>query len=121
MHLGELLARAVERTPDKTVIIFRDQPTTYRELDQRANQVANGLRALGVGKGDRVGLYLHNLPLFIEAFYGIQRAGATVVPLNPLYKPAEIAFILNDCSAKAVITVGLFYPVIAAARAEMPT
>lgn len=121
MHLGELVAQAALRTPDKAAIIFRDQVTTFHELDQRVNQVANGLLALGVQKGDRVGLYLHNLPLFIEAYYGVQRIGATIVPINPLYKPAEIAFILNDCAAKAVITLGVFYPAIAAARAEMPS
>ncbi len=120
MHLGNLVSLTAERTPDKTAIIFRDQPTTYRELDQRINQVANGLLALGVTKGDRVGLYMHNLPLFIEAYYGAQRIGATIVPLNPLYKPAEIAFILNDCAAKAAITVGMFYPALQAARAELP-
>ena len=121
MHLGELVASAAGRMPDKTAIIFRDQVTTYSELDQRVNQVANGLLTLGIKKGDRVGLFLHNLPLFIEAYYGAQRIGATVVPLNPLYKPAEVAFILNDCQAKAVLTIGLFYPVIAAARAEIPS
>ncbi|HKD76721.1 MAG TPA: AMP-binding protein, partial [Ktedonobacterales bacterium] len=51
---------------------------------------------------------------------GAQRIGATIVPLNPLYKPAEISFILNDCAAKAAITVGLFYPALQAARAELP-
>ena len=121
MHLGELVANAAARMPNKTAIIFRDQATTYSELDQRVNQVANGLLTLGIKKGDRVGLFLHNLPLFIEAYYGVQRIGATVVPLNPLYKPAEVAFILNDCQAKAVVTIGMFYPVIAAARAEIPS
>nr|MBA3826982.1 AMP-binding protein [Ktedonobacterales bacterium] len=119
MHLGELVASTAARTPDKPALIFRDQVTTYAQLDQRVNQVANGLTAMGVKKGDRVGLYLHNVPLFIESYYGIQRIGATVVPLNPLYKPAEIAFILNDCGAKAVITLGMFYPNVAAARQEI--
>ncbi len=121
MHLGEIVALAAERAPDKTAIIFHDQPTTYRQLDERVNQVANGLTRLGIAKGDRVALYLHNLPLFIEAFYGIQRIGATVVPLNPLYKPGEIAYILNDCGAKAAVTVGMFYPALQAARAEIAT
>lgn len=121
MHLGEIVANAAERTPDKTAIIFRDQSTTYHELDQRVNQVANGLLTLGIKKGDRVGIFMHNLPLFAEAYYGILRIGATVVPLNPLYKPAEIAFILNDCEAKAAITIGMFYPVLQAARAEIPS
>jgi long-chain acyl-CoA synthetase len=121
MHLGEIVALAAQRTPEKPAIIFRDQPITYSQLDQRVNQVANGLLSMGVKKGDRVGLYLHNLPLFIEAFYGVQRMGGTVVPMNPLYKPAEIAFILNDAGAKAVVTIGMFYPNVAAAKQEIRT
>jgi long-chain acyl-CoA synthetase len=121
MHLGEIVALTAARTPNKAAIIFRDQPTTYRQLDDRINQVANGLLALGITKGDRVGLYLHNLPLFVEAFFGAQRVGATIVPLNPLYKPGELMYILNDCSAKAAITHALFYPALQAARAEIPS
>jgi long-chain acyl-CoA synthetase len=119
MHLGELVTLTAQRTPDKAAVIFRDKTITYGELDQRVNQVANGLLAMGVRQGDRVGLYLHNLPLFMEAFYGIQRIGATVVPMNPLYKPGEIAFILNDAGAKAVVTIGAFYPNVAAAKTEI--
>jgi long-chain acyl-CoA synthetase len=121
MHLGELVALSAERTPDKAAFIFRDQPTTYREFEQRVNQVANGLLQLGVGKGDRVGLYMHNVPLFMEAYYGAQRIGATIVPLNPLYKPAELAFILNDCEAKVALTLGMFAPVLMAARGNIPS
>lgn len=121
MHLGEIVTLTAERTPDKTAIIFRDQPTTYRELDERCNQVANGLLALGVSKGDRVGLYMHNLPLFMEAFYGAQRIGASIVPLNPLYKPAEIVYILNDCGAKVAISVALFASSLMAAKPEIAT
>ncbi len=119
MHLGEIVALAAQRAPEKPAIIFRDQVTTYGELDQRVNQVANGLLAMGVKQGDRVGLYLHNLPLFIEAYYGVLRIGGTIVPMNPLYKPSEIAFILNDAGAKAVVTIGAFYPNIKAARQEI--
>jgi long-chain acyl-CoA synthetase len=119
MHLGEIVALAAQRTPDKPAIIFRDQATTYGELDQRVNQVANGLLAMGVKQGDRVGLYVHNLPLFIEAYYGVLRIGGTIVPMNPLYKPSELAFILNDAGAKAVVTIGAFYPNIKAARQEI--
>ncbi len=121
MHLGQIVTLTAERTPDKPAYIFRDQPTTYREFDERINQVANGLLALGLSRGDRIGLYMHNLPLFVEAFYGAQRIGATIVPLNPLYKPAEIAFILNDCQAKAILTALPFYPSVKTARADIPS
>ena len=63
MTLGQMLAQTAERLPNKTAIRFRDQETTYADFDKRANQVANGLIALGVQPGDRVALLLHNIPL----------------------------------------------------------
>jgi long-chain acyl-CoA synthetase len=118
--LGQMLARTAARLPQKAAITFRGQPTTYTELDRRANQVANGLIGLGVQPGDRVALYLHNIPLFIEAFYGILKAGAAVVPMNPLYKQGEVEYILQDSGAKAILTFAPFAPVAVAAAANAP-
>ncbi|MGO8947806.1 MAG: long-chain-fatty-acid--CoA ligase [Ktedonobacterales bacterium] len=104
MDLGRMLAETSVRFPDKTVVLFRGQGTTYAEFDRRANQVANALISLGIAPGDRVALLLHNLPLFMEAYYGILRAGASVVPLNVLYKTSEVEYILKDSGAKAILT-----------------
>jgi long-chain acyl-CoA synthetase len=120
MTLGQMLAQTAERLPNKTAIRFRDQETTYADFDKRANQVANGLIALGVQPGDRVALLLHNLPLFMEAYYGILKAGAAVVPMNVLYKPAEIEYIVKDSGAKALLTLALFAPQALQAAANAP-
>lgn len=120
MDLGRMLAQTAERVPDKTAIIFRDQPTTYGEFNRRANQVANALIGLGIQPGDRIALYLHNLPLFMEAYYGILKAGGTVLPMNPLYKTGEVEYILNDSGARALITFGPFAAVAVAAAANAP-
>ncbi len=120
MDLGQMLARAAEQRPDKTAVIFRDQQTTYRELNERANQVANALIRLGIQAGDRVALYMHNVPLFMEAYYGILKAGASVVPLNVLYKAGEVEYILNDSGARAILTFGPFAQVALAAAANAP-
>ncbi|HEY7984691.1 MAG TPA: long-chain fatty acid--CoA ligase [Ktedonobacterales bacterium] len=120
MDLGQMLARTASQTPDKTAVIFRDAPTTYGELDRRANQVANALIGLGIQPGDRVALYIHNLPLFIEAYYGILRAGASVIPLNVLYKAGEVEYIFQDSGARAIVTFGPFVQVALAAQANAP-
>ncbi|HEV2236774.1 MAG TPA: long-chain fatty acid--CoA ligase [Ktedonobacterales bacterium] len=120
MDLGQMLAHTASRAPDKTAIIFRDAPTSYGELDRRANQVANALIGLGIQPGDRVALYIHNLPLFIEAYYGILRAGASVIPLNVLYKAGEVEYVFRDSGAKAIITFGPFVQVALAAQANAP-
>jgi long-chain acyl-CoA synthetase len=115
-----MLARTASQAPDRTAIIFRDVPTSYGELDRRANQVANGLIGLGIQPGDRVALYIHNLPLFIEAYYGILRAGASVIPLNVLYKAGEVEYIFKDSGARAIVTFGPFVQVALAAQANAP-
>lgn len=120
MDLGRMLAQTAERVPDKTAIIFRDQPTSYGELNRRANQVANALIGLGIQPGDRVALFMHNLPLFMEAYYGILKAGGTILPMNPLYKAGEVEYILNDSGARAFITFGPFAAVAVAAAANAP-
>ncbi len=120
MNLGQMLAETAAKTPDKTAIIFHDQNTSYRDFDARANQVANGLIQLGVQPGDRVALYIHNLPIFMEAYYGILRVGASVVPLNVLYKAGEVEYILKDSGARAILTFGPFAPVALAAAANAP-
>ena len=120
MTLGQMLAQTAERLPNKTAIRFRDQETTYADFDKRANQVANGLIALGVQPGDRVALLLHNIPLFMEAYYGILKAGAAVVPMNVLYKPAEIEYIVKDSGAKALLTLAAFAPQALQAATNAP-
>jgi long-chain acyl-CoA synthetase len=82
--------------------------------------VANALIGLGVQPGDRVAILIHNLPLFIEAYFGILRAGASVVPLNVLYKAGEVEYILQDSGAKAILSFGPFAQVAMAAAANCP-
>ncbi|MGH2517401.1 MAG: AMP-binding protein, partial [Ktedonobacterales bacterium] len=120
MNLGQMLASTAERLPDKTAVIFHDQPTTYGELNRRANQVANALIGLGVQPGDRVALYMHNVPLFMEAYYGVLKAGGTVVPMNVLYKAGEVEYILRDSGAKVLVTFAPFAPVAVQAAASAP-
>src|SRR5579883_1186065 len=120
MDLGQMLAQTAAQKPQKTALIFHDQPTSYAELDQRANQVANALIGLGVQPGDRVAILIHNIPLFVEAYYGILKAGATVVPMNVLYKPGEVGYIVNDSGAKVLMTFGPFTQVALAAAPAAP-
>jgi long-chain acyl-CoA synthetase len=120
MDLGQMLAGSASRTPEKTAVIFRDQQTSYGELNRRANQVANALIGLGIRPGDRVAIFIHNIPLFVEAYYGILKAGASVVPLNVLYKPGEVEYIFRDSGARAIMTFAPFVQVALAAKANAP-
>jgi long-chain acyl-CoA synthetase len=102
------IAHHVERSqllfPDKIALIFEEKAFTYKQLDQLVNRVANGLRGLGIQKGDRVALFLPNLPEFVISYLGILKIGAVVVSINVMLKSAEVSYILHDCAAKAIIT-----------------
>ena len=101
INIAANLERNAAILPGKTAIVFGSQAITYAQLDAAANQVANGLRARGIGKGDKIVLSCPNLPYFPIVYYGALKAGAVVVPINVLLKGPEIAYHLRDSEAKA--------------------
>ncbi|MEV6398780.1 AMP-binding protein [Streptomyces sp. NPDC051907] len=94
---------AVARAPERTALAYFDGRLGYRETDELSDSVAGRLAARGVAKGDRVAVMLQNTPHFVLALLGAWKAGATVVPLNPMYKAAEVAHVLRDSEATALI------------------
>ncbi len=101
LNLAVLLEEGARDWPDRVAVIFNETKLTYAQVNGAANQVANGLTARGIGKGDKVALSCPNLPYFPIVYYGILKTGATVVPLNVLLKGREIAYHLDDSDAKA--------------------
>src|SRR5205814_2981225 len=87
----------------------------YQGLDDLAGRFAAGLQRLGVRKGDRVALVLPNCPQFVYAFFGSLKAGAVVVPTNPLYAVRELHNQLADSGARVVVVLSLLYPQVAEA------
>jgi long-chain acyl-CoA synthetase len=112
-----LLDDAAESYPDAVATIFFNKKRTYKSISDDAWRFANGLRKLGVKKGDRVAILLPNAPQFIVAFFGALRAGATVVPCNPLYTAPELHHQLADSGAATLVVLSRLYPVAKAARA----
>ncbi len=94
---------------------------TNVELAREATQLAAGLQALGIQKGDRVIMMMPNCPEVIIAYQGIARAGAVVIPVLPLLKATEVHYIAEDSGAKAVITSSLLLPLLSEALANVPT
>ena len=107
---------AAESYPNSTATIFFNAKRTYKSISDDAWRFANGLRKMGVKKGDRVALMLPNTPQFVIAFYGALRAGAIVVPCNPLYTAPELKHQLADSGAETVVVLSRLYPVVKAAR-----
>ncbi|MBZ4423334.1 non-ribosomal peptide synthetase, partial [Myxococcus sp. RHSTA-1-4] len=92
------------RTPDAVAVESDGARLTYRELDARANQVAHGLLHRGVRSGDRVALCVQRSPEMVVGLLGILKAGAAYVPLAPDYPRERLAFMLQDCRARVLLT-----------------
>ena len=100
MNLAENLARSAKAHPDKPAIVLDDIVVSYAVLADGASRVAGWLQDLGVQPGDRVAVSLPNIPQMPIIYYGILWAGGVVVPMNPLYKAREFAYVLADASAE---------------------
>ncbi|MFD4647120.1 long-chain fatty acid--CoA ligase [Streptomyces sp. NPDC058441] len=101
--LCALLARSARSHADRTAVRQGDRVLTYGELDDLTARFAALLRVRGVRAGDRVAMVLPNVLHFPVVYYGILRAGGVVVPMNPLLKSDEIAFVLRDCATRFLV------------------
>lgn len=97
---------AVARAPGRTALSYFDGRIGYAEADALSDSVAGHLAARGVGRGDRVAVMLQNTPHFVLAVLAAWKAGAVVVPLNPMYKSGEAGHILRDSGAAALVCDG---------------
>lgn len=120
MPLYQFLDEAACNYPENIATIFVGQKMTYRELARLVGRFAAALSHLGVKKGDRVALLLPNCPQYVIAFYGVLKAGAIVVPTNPLYTERELSYRLNDSGAQTIVTLNLrmLYPKVIKVRKE---
>ena len=99
----EMLAHAVARRAHGLALICGEQRLSYSEVDALVGEAAGGLRALGVGKGDRVAMVLGNSIEFVVVLFALARLGAVSVPLNTRHTLAENSHIIKDCAAKLVV------------------
>ncbi|HCP61432.1 MAG TPA: hypothetical protein DIU14_03040, partial [Actinobacteria bacterium] len=104
VNLADLLRATADARPDKAAILFQGRPVSFGDLDDRVDLTAGALSALGVVKGDRVGILAGNVPEFVSCLYGIVRLGAVACPLNVQLTPEEFTYILADAGAKVIIT-----------------
>ena len=115
------LARHALMQPGATALRFLGRTTTWGELDDRVSTLAGALSRRGVGFGDRVLILMLNRPEFVESFLAINKLGAIAVPVNFRMTPPEVAYLVSDCQAKAVITESVLTNVATAVRDLDPT
>lgn len=119
-NMPEILAESARRFSDRAATLFFKARLTYRRLDALVDRCAAGLQGMGVQKGDRVAIMIPNSPQYIIAYYGAMRAGAIVVPCNPLYVARELEHQLRDAGARVILTLSRFYPVVKDAQPRAP-
>ncbi len=104
MLVNDFLSSSVKSSPQKVGLVFRKKRLSYSEIDKLSNKLANVLVSKGVKRGDRVGIYLDNSVEAVISIFGILKAGAVFVIINFSTKPNKLAYVLNNCRMKALIT-----------------
>ena len=117
--LHRLLKQSAARFSDCAALIYYDgegerelSRMTYEALDAASDRFAAALIGLGIAKGDRVAYFMQNCPALVVGFYGILKAGAVIVPCNPMYREQELAHQLQDSGARTILCDADLYPVV---------
>lgn len=110
--LFEFLRKTAEKHPNNIAIVYFDREITYKELDFVTDKFATALNHLGVKKGDKVAIFLPNIPQFVISYYGAIKIGAIETAISPLYKEREVEHQLNDSEAETIVVLDLLYPIV---------
>jgi fatty-acyl-CoA synthase len=109
LTIGEALRRTAERFAQRTALVGMGTRMSFAELDRAADELAHGLRALGVARGDQVALWLTNSPDWVVGWMACTRIGAVLVPINTRFKPDEVEYILRQSDARVLIAMDSFW------------
>ena len=105
LTLPDMFAAAAAQHGARPLVDFLGRRFSYAQLHAEARSLAAGLQKLGLAKGDRIGLYLPNVPIYVSAYYGAMLGGLTVVNFSPLYTPEELAAQVKDSGARLLVTI----------------
>lgn len=118
--IGDLVERASRRYADRIAVVDGDRQLTFREVDERSNRLANALLGHEIAPGSRVALLMTNRLEFVEADFGIAKAGMVKAPMNPRLADEERRYILANCTAEVLLTETHELERIDALRTELP-
>jgi long-chain acyl-CoA synthetase len=121
MTIPELLGQFAASCGDKTFILCDDNEYGYKTIYDRGAWIAANLAKRGVGKGDKLVLLMGNCMEFIYLFLGLGRIGAVIVPINPMLKPEEIAYIATNADATTLVMLPDFAPLLPLLRQMAPS
>ena len=102
--LHQLISNQAIRTPDAVALYAKDKVYSYAALNEQVEAVSQGLLSLGLQRGERVAIYLPKVAENVFSMFGAAHAGGVFVPVNPLLKPNQVAYILRDCNIRLLVT-----------------
>lgn len=108
-----MFLETVQTMPERTALYYFDRPMSFGDLDRASSALAAALKEHDVRQGDRIALFLQNIPQFPIGLYGAWKAGAIVVPCNPMFKQHELEYHLNDSGTKGLICLESLYETVA--------
>ena len=120
MNLRELVENQAKKYKDKIFLYWKDTTISYQELNILTNKVANFLYDLGIRKGDKVSVYLPNMPEFVYLYLGIPKIGAITGPVNALFKAREVKFVVDHSEAKVLVTIPQFMETVNEVKKDLP-
>lgn len=120
MNITKQLAVTAQEHPQKTAYVFQESETSYLELNGMVSKFASSLQQLGYRKGDHIALVVGNSPYYVIAMYGALRIGAVVIPVNPMYTPHELNYILKNGDVKGIITMDVLMEKFEAIAEQLP-
>ncbi|MDP7285869.1 MAG: AMP-binding protein, partial [Dehalococcoidales bacterium] len=121
MNTTEFLTIATAICPDKLAIVFEDKRYTFTGLNERVNQLGNALTAMGIKKGDTVGMLQVNTNQCIEAYFAVAKIGAIYVPMNFRARGNELTYMLNTADANTLFLGERYVELVNSVKVEMPT
>ncbi len=119
-HFADIPRVRARKHPEAVAYWFEDRETSFRQLDDRSSQIANGLIELGVPPGERVAFLGKNMDLYYEILFGVVKARGCMTGVNNRLAPPEIAYVLNDCEASVLFVASDFFGAIDAIRSDCP-
>jgi 3-oxocholest-4-en-26-oate---CoA ligase len=120
-HLADLFETVARTVPDRLAVIGTTARCTFAELNARCDRLAAGLAEHGIGRGDKIGLYLYNGPAFLEAFIAACKLGAVPYNVNYRYRADELRYLFANADSAAIIHGAEFSPIIREIHGDVPT
>ncbi|MHA1325631.1 MAG: AMP-binding protein, partial [Candidatus Helarchaeota archaeon] len=120
MTLRKLVEERAQKYSNKVFLYWEDMQITYSQLNIFTNKIANFLYDLGIRKGDKVSLFLPNMPEFVYFYLGIPKLGAVCGPINAHFKSRELQFVVNHSEAKILVTIPKFMEIVNEVRDQLP-